>query len=58
MSKKFKLIYDIRSANVTDGIGIIAVELVGGSRQIAAAVRWFTRHSVKVSPIELHILEG
>ena len=58
MSHEFKLTFDIRSAKVTDGIGIMAVELVGDSRQIAAAVRWFGRHGVKVSPIELNILEG
>jgi len=40
LRKKFDLIFDIRSANVTDKVGIIALELTGDPKIPAAAVKW------------------
>jgi len=58
LSKKFDLVFDIRSANVTDKIGIIALELTGDPKTLAAAVKWLRKNSVEVDPIELDVLEG
>ena len=50
LGKKFDLIFDIRSANVTDQVGIIALELTGDHKVLAAAVKWLRKNSVKVDP--------
>ena len=51
MSRKFDLIFDIRSATVTPQIGLMAIELRGDARIIQAAVKWLIRQGVQVDPI-------
>jgi ABC-type methionine transport system ATPase subunit len=51
MSRKFDLIYNIRSANVTSELGIVAVELTGNGREIDKAVQWLKRRKVQIDPI-------
>jgi ABC-type methionine transport system ATPase subunit len=58
LSKKFDLIFDLRSANVTDKVGIIALELTGDQKILAAAVKWLRKNRVEVDPIELDVVEG
>jgi ABC-type methionine transport system ATPase subunit len=58
MSRKFNVSFNIRSANVTDKVGIIALELTGDSKIIEAAVKWFRKKGVQVDPIELDIIES
>jgi len=58
LSKKFDLIFDIRSASVTDKVGLIALELTGKPKTIATAVKWLRRKKVEVDPIELDVIEG
>ena len=58
LSKKFDLVFDIRSANVNDKVGIIALELTGDQKILAAAVKWLVRKGVAVEPIELDIIES
>jgi ABC-type methionine transport system ATPase subunit len=43
MSKQFDLIFDLRSANITDKVGIIALELTGERKTIEATVKWLRR---------------
>ena len=58
LSKKFDLIFDIRSANVTDKVGIIALELTGDPKILTAAVKWLRKNRIEVDPIELEVVEG
>lgn len=58
LSKKFDLVFDIRSANVTDNVGIIALELCGDQKVLAAAVKWLRKNRIEVDPIELDVVEG
>jgi ABC-type methionine transport system ATPase subunit len=58
MSRKFDLIFNIRNANVTKEVSIIALELTGEAKIIEAAVKWFRRKGVQVDPIELDIIES
>lgn len=58
LSKKFDLVFDIRSASVTHRVGIIALELTGDQKNLAAAVKWLRKNSVEVDPIELDIIES
>jgi ABC-type methionine transport system ATPase subunit len=51
MSRKHDLVFDIRSANVTPELGLMALELTGEPKVIEAAVKWFRRHGVQVDPI-------
>lgn len=51
MSRKYDLLFDIRSANVTPEMGLMALELTGEPKVIAAAVTWLRRRGVQVDPI-------
>lgn len=51
MSRKFDLVFDIRSATVTPQLGLMAIELTGDPKVIQAAVKWFIRQGVQVDPI-------
>jgi ABC-type methionine transport system ATPase subunit len=57
MSKKFDLVFNVRSASVSEEIGIIALELDGRQEEIEAAVEWFRSEGVTVEPIEKNIIE-
>ena len=57
-SQKFDLSFNLRSANITNEVGIIALELTGEPKVIAAAINWFRRRGVAVNPIELNVIES
>jgi len=58
LSKKFDLVFDLRSANVPDKVGIRALDLTGDEKILAAAVKWLRKNRVEVDPIELDVVEG
>jgi hypothetical protein len=51
MSRKYDLIFDIRSATVTPELGLMAIELTGDPKVIGAALKWFRRRGVQVAPV-------
>jgi L-aspartate semialdehyde sulfurtransferase ferredoxin len=57
MTKKFDLVFNVRSASVSEEIGIIALELDGRPDEIEAAVDWFREQGVTVEPIEKNVIE-
>ena len=57
MSRKFDLVFNVRSASVSEEIGIIALELDGRAEEIEAAVDWFRSQGVTVEPIEKNVIE-
>ena len=57
MAKKFDLVFNVRSASVSEEIGIIALELDGRQEEIEAAVEWFRAEGVTVEPIEKNVIE-
>ena len=57
MSKQFDLVFNVRSASVSEEIGIIALELDGRPEEIDAAVEWFRAAGVTVEPIEKNVIE-
>src|SRR5207245_8690122 len=57
MSRKFELVFNVRSASVSEEIGIIALELDGRQEEIEAAVEWFRAQGVTVEPIEKNVIE-
>ena len=56
-TRDFDLVFNIRSASVSDEIGIIALELDGADKEIARAIEWFRAHGVTVEPIEKNVIE-
>ena len=50
--------FNLRSASVTDEIGIIGLELMGEPNEIEAAVDFFRQRGVRVEPIELDVMAG
>jgi ABC-type methionine transport system ATPase subunit len=57
MTRKFDLVFNVRSASVSEEIGIIALELDGPAHEIEAAVEWFRSAGVTVEPIEKNVIE-
>ncbi len=58
MSREFpELVFNVRSASVSEEIGIIALELDGTPEAIESAVEWFREQGVTVEPIEKNVIE-
>jgi hypothetical protein len=55
--KKFDLIPNIRGANVSEEMGLLAVELEGPRETIDSAVVWMRSQGVTVEPIEKNVIE-
>lgn len=54
---EYKVVTNIRSASVTDKIGIVALELTGNAEEIEGAIKYFKKNGVTVEPIELNVIE-
>jgi hypothetical protein len=50
--------FNLRTASVTDEIGIIGLELSGESDKVEAAIAFFRGRGVRVEPIELDVVAG
>lgn len=57
VGKKFRVVTNIRSASVSDHIGIVGLELDGEQSEIESAVKWIAEQGVKVEPIEKNVIE-
>lgn len=58
MYDEIKVEFNLRTASVTDEIGIIGLELIGEPGQIDAAIEFFRERGVRVEPIELDVVAG
>ena len=56
-TRDFDLVFNIRSASVSDEIGIIAIELDGPEEAIEGAIAWLREQGVTVEPIEKNVIE-
>jgi ABC-type methionine transport system ATPase subunit len=56
-TRDFDLVFNIRSASVSDEIGIIAIELDGAEGAIEGAIAWLREQGVTVEPIEKNVIE-
>ncbi len=50
--------FNLRTASVTDELGIIGLELSGTAEQLEAAMEFFRERGVRVEPIELDVVAG
>ena len=57
VTRDFDLVFNIRSASVSEEIGIIAIELDGAEAAIEAAIAWLREQGVTVEPIEKNVIE-
>jgi len=58
LGHKFKVVTNIRQANVTDEIGIVCLELDGKRDEVNAAIRWLEKNGVNVEPVEISVIES
>ena len=58
LSRKFKLVTNIRQASVTDEIGIVCLELDGPRTKVKAAIAWLEKTGVNVEPVEISVVES
>ena len=54
---KFKIVTNIRGANISDEIGIVALEMEGAAAEIDKAIKYFQAKGLKVEPIEMNVIE-
>ena len=57
VTRDHDLVFNIRSASVSEDIGIIAIELDGPDEAIEAAIEWLREQGVTVEPIEKNVIE-
>lgn len=55
--KKFDVIPNIRGANVSDEMGLLAIEIEGVQSEIDQAITWLREQGVTVEPIEKNVIE-
>jgi L-aspartate semialdehyde sulfurtransferase ferredoxin len=58
MGRQFDIVFNIRNANVTKELGIIAMELEGERSVLKSAVQWMESQGVQVEPVEINTIEG
>jgi ABC-type methionine transport system ATPase subunit len=54
---KFKVVTNIRGANINDTIGLVALELDGTQAEVDRAIAWLREKGVNVEPIEKNVIE-
>ncbi|HVN88126.1 MAG TPA: NIL domain-containing protein [Candidatus Binatia bacterium] len=54
---KFKVVTNIRGANISDTMGLVAIELDGTQDEVDRAIAWLRERGVQVEPIEKNVIE-
>ena len=57
VGKLYKVVTNIRQANISDKLGLVALELEGKAGEIDKAVKFLCDKGIKVEPIELDVIE-
>ncbi|MDP2681242.1 MAG: NIL domain-containing protein [Deltaproteobacteria bacterium] len=57
VGKLYKVVTNIRQANISDKLGLVALELEGEAGEIDKAVKFLSDKGIKVEPIELDVIE-
>jgi hypothetical protein len=58
LGKEFKVITNIRRADVTEDRGWVVLELEGDMEEIERGLEWVAAKGVRVDPVQGDILEG
>ena len=57
LGKKFDVVTNIRGANISNEMGLLALELEGSQQAIDQAVGWLREQGITVEPIEKNVIE-
>ena len=57
VGQKFSVVTNIRVANASNEMGLLALEMEGQLSEIDLAVSWLQEQGVKVEPIEKNVIE-
>jgi ABC-type methionine transport system ATPase subunit len=57
MYDRYKVRFNIRSASVSENLGLIALELEAPLSELEKAFTYFRSRGVKVEPIEINVIE-
>ncbi len=58
LGHKFKVVTNIRRADVSENKGWVVLELEGEDKEIEAGIAWVTNKGVRVDPVVGDIVEG
>lgn len=58
LGKQFKVVTNVRRADVTENKGWVVLELEGEERDIDRGIAWVTGKGVRVDPVVGDIIEG
>ncbi len=53
----FKVVTNIRGANVSETMGLVALELDGAQDEVDRAIAWLRKQGITVEPIEKNVIE-
>jgi L-aspartate semialdehyde sulfurtransferase ferredoxin len=57
LGKEFEVVTNIRGANVSNEMGLVALEVEGRQAEIDRAVAWLRAQGIQVEPIEKNVIE-
>jgi L-aspartate semialdehyde sulfurtransferase ferredoxin len=57
LGKEFDVVTNIRGANVSNEMGLVALEVEGRQAEIDRAVAWLRAQGIQVEPIEKNVIE-
>lgn len=57
VGRRFDVVTNIRGANVSDTLGLVALEIDGSREEVDRAIAWLRRRGVTVEPIEKNVIE-
>ena len=58
LAQKFKIVTNIRRADVREDMGWVLLELEGDEDEIATGLEWVTSTGVRVDPVSGDVVEG
>lgn len=57
LGRKFDVITNIRGANISNDMGLLALEIEGAQTEIDRGVAWLRAQGITVEPIEKNVIE-
>ena len=58
LGHRYKLVTNVRRADVRENMGWVILELAGDEEEIANGIRWVESLDVRVDPVSGDVLEG
>jgi ABC-type methionine transport system ATPase subunit len=57
LGHKFRVVTNLRGANISTDVGLVALEIEGDEAEVASAIGWLREIGVAVEPIEKNVIE-